>query len=248
MRVRRLLGTAAGLVLAVSAAAGAQAGGHHAPARDPIDFPDTDVLVGGCLELTPHAVAVTDKTVRLDVRVVLDGASRTEATAAVAGMRRAYNPLGIQVDAELDVAELHGRDAAGLLAQAKDLYGGKRPAGADVVYVMTDKDIVDGAATGGNLVGLADCIGGIRYPRHAFAVGEVGAVSAPGMAQATARTMGHEIGHLLGAQHHYAGPEGLLGGDVTTPLTLMGPTIEMVALRFSTLEGLVVRGHAQKYA
>lgn len=227
---------------------GAGAGAEARPRPAPIDFPDTDALLGGCLQLLPHTVAVTDEPVRLDVRVVLDGATRTEGQTAVTAMRRAYGRLGITVAATYDPMALVGRDADSLLAQAKAAYGGRRPADADVVYVLTDADIVTGAATGGQLAGLADCIGGIRHPQRAFAVGELGSVSAPGVAGGSGKTMAHEIGHLLGAHHHHTSPEGVLDGDVRAPLSLMGPAIELIALRFSSLEALVVRGHAQRYA
>lgn len=218
------------------------------PLGGPIDFPDTDAVLGGCLQLAPHTVAVTNERVQLELRVVLDGVSRAEAVDAVGGMRRAYSRLGITVSATYDAARLSGRDAGGLLAQAKDLYGGRRPAGTDVVYVLTDRDIVTSSVTGGQLAGLADCIGGIRHPRRAFAVGEVGSVSAPGVPDGTAKTMAHEVGHLLGAHHHHTGPEGVLDGDLGRPLSLMGPAIELISLRFSQLEALMVRGHAQRYA
>lgn len=235
-------------VVVAASLLGSGAGAEARPRPAPIDFPDTDALLGGCLQLLPHTVALTDEPVRLDVRVVLDGATRAEGVAAVGAMRRAYGPLGISVAATYDALALSGRDADSLLAQAKAAYGGRRPAGSDVVYVLTDQDVVTSAATGGQLAGLADCIGGIRYPQRAFAVGELGSVSAPGVPQGSGRTMAHEIGHLLGAHHHHTSPEGVLDGDVTTPLSLMGPAIELIALRFSTLEALVVRGHAQRYA
>ena len=244
MGIRRVLVAAVVVVVSGLAALPADARAQRAP----IDFPDTDVLLGQCLQLAPHTISLTSERVQLDVRVLLDGVSRHDGATAVTAMRRAYSPLGIQVVATYDELRLQGTAASGLLAQAKAAYGGRRPAGADVVYVLTDKDIVSSSVTGGQLAGLADCIGGIRYPKYAFAVGEMGSVSGPGLVNGTGKTMAHEIGHLLGAHHHYASPEGLLDGDVTAPLSLMGPVIDLIALRFSTLEALMVRGHAQKYA
>lgn len=216
--------------------------------RSPVDFPDTDALLGSCLQLAPHTMSLTQDPVRLDVRVLLDGTTRAEAVTALTGMRRAFAPLGISVAATFQTVRLAGRDAGGLIAQARTATGGQRPADADVVYVLTDKDIVNDAATGGQLAGLADCIGGIRFPRRAYAVGELGSVSAPGVANGSGKTMAHEVGHLLGAHHHHTSPEGLLDGDLTAPLSIMGPAIDLIALRFSTLEASMVRGHAQKYA
>ncbi|MDO9456044.1 zinc-dependent metalloprotease family protein [Nocardioides sp.] len=232
----------------LAALLGAGTGAEARPPRATIDFPDTDALLGSCVQLVPHTIALTDATVQLDLRVVLDGVTRAQGAAAVVGMRRAYARLGIAVAATYDPVRFTGRDANGLLAQAKQEYGGRRPAGVDVVYVLTDKDVVTSSVTGGQLAGLADCIGGIRYPTRAFAVGELGAVSAAGVADGTAKTMAHEVGHLLGAHHHHTSPEGVLDGDLAAPLSLMGPAIDLIALRFSTVEALMVRGHAQRYA
>ena len=239
---------AAAVAMAVVATVGSGTGADARPDRSPIDFPDTDAVLGSCLQLAPHTIAVTDERVVLELRVVLDGVSRADAVAAVTGMRRAYGRLGITVAASYDALALSGRSADGLIAQARAAYGGRRPAGVHVVYVLTDEDIVNDSATGRQLAGLADCIGGIRYPARAFAVGEQGSVAAPGVRDGTAKTMAHEVGHLLGAHHHHTSPEGLLDADLAAPLSLMGPAIDLIALRFSQAEALMVRGHAQRYA
>ncbi len=161
-------------------------------------------------------------------------------------MRKAYAPLRIGVAPSYRKVRFTGRDADGLLRQAKDLYRGKRPRGVDVVYVLTSKDITSGGASGDNLAGLADCIGGVRYADRAFAVGEVFG-SGSGISQGTGKVMGHEIGHLLGAHHHYFSPEGLFGPAANLG-SLMAATIDLAALRFSSVNGLMVRGHAQRYA
>ena len=59
--------------------------------------------------------------------------------------------------------------------------------------------------------------------------------------------MAHEIGHVLGAHHHYTSTEGLLADDPNL-LDLMAPFLDLCSLRFSTLNSLMVKGHAQAYA
>ena len=101
------------------------------------------------------------------------------------------------------------------------------------------------------------CIGGVRYPDRAFAVGEArrdpgvhgGPVAA--IAHADAKIAAHEIGHLLGAHHHYANcAEPEVAGDPldVAPRTLMYNYLEFLDLRFSQLNAAVVRGHAERYA
>ncbi|GEP37259.1 hypothetical protein NPS01_09220 [Nocardioides psychrotolerans] len=219
-----------------------------APSRaDPVVVPDIDGGLATCTQLTPHAVAVTGEPVRLDVRILLDGVTRDHAEQGVVSMRKAYRPLGIGVAATYDVVDLSGVDAQRLIEQAKDRYGGRRPAGVDVVYAMTVKDITSTGPTGGQLIGQADCIGGVRTARTAFAVGEIGRVTIPTTTEGTGKVMAHEVGHLLGGHHHYASAEGLLASDPAT-MSLMGPAIDLDALRFSSLNQLMVRGHAQRYA
>jgi hypothetical protein len=212
---------------------------------DPIVLPDPPIDPEGilsCTQLMPHAISLDSTRVRLDLRILLDGVRRAEARRAVRSMSKAYVPLNIAVAPSYQKVRFRGADADRLNTQAKRLYGGKRPRGIDVVYTMTRKDITAGGVYGDDVAGLADCIGGVRYAGRAFAVGEV---SKDG--EGTGKIMGHEVGHLLGAHHHYTSPEGLLAADPNL-LDLMGPSLSLISLRFSTLNSLMVKGHAQRYA
>ena len=220
------------------------------PARsdaDPIVLPDvlapidSDHLLS-CTELVPHAIALDSKGVRLDLRILLDGVRKAHADRAVTAMRKAYAPLAIRVVPTYEKVSFKGRDADGLTNQAKRHYDGKRPRGIDIVYTLTSKDITAPGALGDNVAGLADCIGGVRFAKHAFAVGEVIEGG-----DATGKVMAHEVGHLLGGHHHYTSVEGLLA-DNPNLLDLMGPSLSVISLRFSTVNSLMVRAHAQKYA
>jgi hypothetical protein len=219
-----------------------------APAEaDPVVLPnllapiDSDNTLS-CTELVPHAVSLESTRVRLDLRILLDGVGKAQAKGAVASMRKAYGPLGIRVAPTYQKVAFKGRDADGLTEQAKRLYDGKRPRGVDVVYTMTSKDITAAGPLGDDVAGLADCIGGVRFAEHAFAVGE--AFDSP---VDTGKCMAHEVGHLLGGHHHYTSPEGLLADDPNL-LDLMGPSLSLISLRFSTLNSLMVKAHAQLYA
>jgi len=239
-RMHLLVAVPLAVLLALGTAAPSQA--------DPIVLPDGLAPIDSghllsCTELVPHAIAITNKRVRLDVRILLDGVGEAKARGAVASMRKAYGSLGIRVAPSYDKVHFRGPDAGGLNRQAKRHYGGKRPGGTDVVYTMTSKNITAAGPLGDDVAGLADCIGGVRFPRRAFAVGEVPG----GVKEGPGKTMAHEIGHLLGGHHHYTSPEGLLAAD-PGPLDLMGPSLSVISLRFSTLNSLMVKGHAQKYA
>jgi predicted Zn-dependent protease len=149
-------------------------------------------------------------------------------------------------------------NAQEIIDLAKAQFGGQRPPGSDVVYVVTDLDIqLPGL---GNIVaGLADCIGGVALPDRAFAVGETkpeprgGGVPSPFVLKdLTAKIAAHELGHLFGGHHHYqecgtAAPTAVQRGELG-PCTLMTNAVNFQTIPFSTLNGVVVRGHAERWA
>lgn len=168
------------------------------------------------------------------------------------------NPL----DAEGQVRE-RPVESQEIIDLAKAQFGGKRPAGSDVVYIATDLDI---EALGTKAVaGQADCIGGVANPDGAFAVGEVGDALVPpkeGLPigpvtfyrDFAAKVAAHEIGHLMGGHHHYqeCGTPGAVvsaaGRLEVGACTLMSNAVDFQTLPFSTLNGIVVRGHAESFA
>lgn len=214
-----------------------------------------------CLEPVPVAVGVagvTDPgdTIDLAVRVLRDGVSLAAAQEHFERAAVSYEPVGITLRAfGYDEVAFTGVDAQGLLNQSKQLLGGRRPTDADIVYTITSKNITASGA-GDAVAGLADCIGGVRFPEHAFAVGEVIASIPAGpitfYPEATARTIAHEIGHLMGAHHHYANCHEDIPGDAEagelTPCTLMFASLDTLGDDFGLLERAVVRGHAHEYA
>lgn len=211
-----------------------------------------------CLEPAPAAIGakgVTDsgQTIFLDAYVMLDGIRSAEGAAIMAKAAEAYRPLGITLRSTFARVSFGTSDAAGLIAAAKKKVGGTRPSGSDLVYVLTSNDITDQGEDG--VAGLADCIGGVRFPDSAFAVGEarfpadsLGPLDL--YVNVPAKIAGHEIGHLMGAHHHYANcvEAATTALSETAPCTLMFNFIDLQALRFSTANGAVVRGHAVSYA
>jgi hypothetical protein len=175
---------------------------------------------------------------------------------------------------DLTVGTALGSD---LIDAAKAVFGGKRPPDSDVVYLLTNKDtysLTEESAIGDTdedddgrvdedkrdygLLGLADCIGGVRFADHAFAIGELGDELAFGtgpvsfLGNAGSKTASHEIGHLMGAHHHYFDcAEGFLTesdeGEVS-PCTIMAPFVDLGSINFGVVDGAAVRGHAAAYA
>jgi hypothetical protein len=211
-----------------------------------------------CLEPIPDTIGAieTGQAIELSTLVLLDGITLDRGETVMAKAAESYAPLSVVLTASFREVSFVGDEAEGLIQQAKDLFGGIRPADADLVYVLTNKDIQSGGNTG--VAGLADCIGGVRFPERAFAVGEN--IAENGMLgpfvhtiNGTAVVAAHELGHLMGGHHHYANcAEGLQLDELLnfelTPCTLMFNAVNTASLNFSTINAAVARGHAVKYA
>lgn len=248
-------------LLAVLAVASPAVGGPSPHGPQPIDHVAED-----CDEFVPAsvadpAVAPGGDEVVLEVEVLLDGVTRIAAEGIMVTAAESYAPLDITVAATFrrlsPPSETPGgpADPDDLIDAAKAVYGGARPETADVVYVLTDKDLVEGGDSG--VAGSADCIGGIRYPERAFAVGEAAEdvvdLGLQFYVDGPAKIAAHEIGHLLGAHHHYANCVQGAGLAIVTGrdagiCTLMINSLDVQGLHFGTLEAMVVRGHAEDYA
>lgn len=219
-----------------------------------------------CVEATPaessvYGVEGDRSDIVLDVHFVLDDLHYEWGQEMVELAAEPFADVGIVLDPTFE--EVHfeptgaladGRptiDPNQLIEATRGHLGGYRPHGSDVVYTFTAKQLVSSGALGSAVAGQADCIGGVRYPDAAFAVGEIGARNDPAGNKRGGKIAAHEIAHLMGAHHHYANcaeadQEGLQ--EDLTACTLMFNDLFMVSLRMSTINGAIVRGHALEYA
>jgi hypothetical protein len=171
--------------------------------------------------------------------------------------RPAYEGVNVQLEFTYDVLSVVDGGAPSttqeLIDAAKTQFDGVRPPTADVVYVATDN------LSDGTIAGQADCVGGARYDSHAFASGDIyrgyepieafGLLLNDGLG---AFTFAHEVGHLVGAQHHFANcvetiPTFSVFGDVTDACTLMINDNSLGQMRFSTVNGLIARGYVAEF-
>ncbi|HVL32281.1 MAG TPA: hypothetical protein VM600_01735 [Actinomycetota bacterium] len=187
-----------------------------------------------CLQATPAATAIqrTGGIVRVDVLVLVDGPTLSTAATVMNQAATAYSRLGIDIHSHLQAASLSGKTSSALHDEAKALLQGERPPGIEAVLVMTTT-LEDASA--------ADCIGGIRYRDHGFATSKYDDRSAR-----NAIVAAHELGHVFGAHHHYANCIEGVSHEGSTLCTVMLPI--RGALRFSTLNGMIVRGHVEQFA
>ena len=194
----------------------------------------------------------------LDVLVVTERSDLARAREIFSTARRSYQPLGIALTPRFRMVKAVP-DFAGegpeYMSWLKKLVGGRRPAGVDVVYLATSRDIFG--------AGLADCIGGIAQPEHAFALGMLtfdGLVGVdvrgggpllpqPPLEDGGAKLAAHEIGHLLGAEHYVdacrltADP-----ADPRHPCDVMFTLPQQATgLRFGPINAAVVRDHAGRF-
>lgn len=209
---------------------------------------DVDVERQDCLQAAPATAGrsgLTDsgQDVELDVLVLLDGVTRERGVEIMTKAAEAYAPLGITVVSRFRPVSFTSDRDDELIGEARNAVGGEVPKGVDVVLGLTSKQ--------GR--GQADCIGGIRFADRAFAVSpdhadkniDVAAgVQLGRIENRAAMTAAHEIGHLLGAQHHFGNC-----AEVPDHCTLMtSPSVQPATLVFSTANAAIVRGHAVAYA
>lgn len=231
-----------------------------------------DIENSDCLEAVPAAVSIADllddgQRIELSVMLLLDNTDPAVAERVMARAADAYSKLGIDLVVKRTRRVTFTSTLSGdLISDAKLTVGGVPPAGIDLVGVFTDKTM-QGTAGGATVVGQADCIGGIRFDEHSFFVvsdissienpstGTTGTLASMGFnpnVDATAEVMAHEIGHLMGAHHHYANcAEGNLSSGAAndlSPCTLMFNAVNFASIDFGTVSGTVVRGHAVEYA
>lgn len=238
----------------------------QATRKKPVD------TVRECLELVPENVQLpildSGQKVELSVYLLLDGTSATVAQQVMARAAESYRPLNINLVLKGTKAVVYDTLVSDqLIAAAKTTMGGKPPKGIDLVGVFTTKEMQAATGGAGTVVGQADCIGGIRWDDTSFFVvsdirdienpttGNTGTLNSMGLnpnVDATAEVMAHEIGHLMGAHHHYSNcVEGMLtsaGPSDVSPCTLMFPAVNFASLNFAALEGATVRGHAVNHA
>jgi hypothetical protein len=230
--------------------------------------PVIDTTVQDCNEFVPAAASLDlGQPIDLTVMLLLDGTDAAVAKQLMARAAFSYSQRNIRLVLKRTRAvSFVSTTSEGLIEEAKAFVGGVRPQGIDIVGTLTNKQM-QSIAAGFTVVGQADCIGGIRYPDRSFFVatdiraiedpqtGNSGTLNQLGFnpnVAAAAEVLSHEMGHLMGAHHHYANcVEGNLSSDGPndlSPCTLMFNSVNFAGLSFSALEGSVVRGHAANFA
>lgn len=224
---------------------------------------DADPGNPNCLEPWPDVAATaaipsdTNANVNLDVRILLDKVNLDRGRAVVADLARSFDPVKIKIVATYETVTFTSTTVEDKIKQAKSRFGGLRPAGADIVHVLTKDDLKDLAGSSVP-AGGADCIGGIKNPGQGFSVSEsyglenfrVGPLTT--YYKAESKVAAHEIAHLLGGQHHLAncveGVTSELEVPEVSPCTLMFNTVELASFNLSTANARIVRAYAFKYA
>ena len=233
----------------------------------------TEHVTGEPAPVALDVLTVVDVAEGADIAAISDPDERAAAEQELYAKVRESLVVGQQSYAPLEIDLRYDRfdllaperttrtdNAQEIIDLAKAQYGGQRPADVDVVSVITDLDI-QVPEIGNAVAGMADCIGGVALADRAFAVSETGVlVGDEGIPvgpvtfykDLTAKIAAHEIGHLMGGHHHYqecgtAAPVALQRGE-PGPCTLMTNAVDFQTIPFSTLNGVVVRGHAENWA
>lgn len=129
--------------------------------------------VNTCFEYVPASMsAATSPVFDVHVHVVLDeGVTLEHGRKMIERAQTVYERIGLRLRPSFTTARMTSDDANDLFQELKGLFGGERPPWAHVVYLLTNRDITAGGTYG--VAGVADCIGGVAFDEHAFAMGEV---------------------------------------------------------------------------
>lgn len=225
-----------------------------------------------CRQLVPAAYSApvlsedNGSRIFLDTIVLLDGVSRREAAALVKEAQVSYTPLTIKIRPTFrrlrgipSDGSYGGRPAAetsALFKAARDAVGGKRPAGSDIVVLLSEKSFYGFTDEDGDgypdenerqygTIGEAACAGGVRWPETAFALVDARFSSDP---KTVGITLAHEIGHLLGGHHHLANCTEGVQEAPATPCTTMWAFSMAISSTFGRVNAAIIRGHSVTYA
>jgi hypothetical protein len=247
----------------------------HAASPLPIDpGPEADCL--GPVPFP--ATQLTRKSLRADIVVALDGVSihRAKQIMRRAAMPYAPGPIPqITPDVRLNVIAYH--DLTGKFDSSLVTAGvtGYAPIASDMmstliryynlnypnlrrdaIHLLTSQDIGSDLGNGqrnNGILGITDCIGAIGT-KYAFSIAEAGVVKQLPIGPFTfyadldAKVTAHELGHVFGAQHHYA----QCGQSATAALdhrpdvcSLMFNDADVIDLHFNPVEVAAIRGFAE---
>lgn len=249
--MRRLAVAMAAAVAAAGLAAGSAQGG-PVPRTSHI-VTDRQLGCEGAVAAGVRRSLETDDTgdvLALRVRVLLNGISLQRAQEVFRLVAKGYDRAGIAIQPSFETVRFRSTDPQGLMKEAKAYFGGEPPQGTDAVYVFSAVSEV----TPGSKVGMADCLGGMQWPEHAFAAGPEWTVKEYGGWRNTgtlhpldpaAVIAAHEIGHLLGGVHEYGDCADVAN---SRPCDIMWDKVlplPFKSFRFSMLNESIVRATAR---
>lgn len=246
---------------------GGAVGAYLAPVDQIVNL-DVHVLLDGVTQLRAEQIVAAAAKTYAPLGINFKAVAYQAVTPPTHALPQMDGPLPAPFNGIGDEKAETGVDAFEAIAYMKSLFpGGVRPLGSDLVYMLTNKNLfvrvedpIVGTFETRAVAGLADCIGGVRMPDRAFAVGEdiTWSIREPfAKVQLSGATdgivMAHEIGHLMGGQHHYANcAEGVSASDVDnkefSPCGIMSNFADFNSENFDSVNGSMVRGHAEQFA